>query len=1032
MKAKATDTRRKALGLLMALFACTCLSTVAQPLQLVSIADPALGYPAGGGGDSAGPILSSDGRFVLFASSAENLVLVGTNSVIPSRMPHPLNAYLRDRVSGTTTLVSVDQTGLAGGTGDSMPMGISTNNRYALFEGAAGNLVAGDTNGASDVFVRDLVAGATILVSANTNGTAANGASQSSVISPDGRYVAFVSTATDLVPGDTNVLQDVFLRDLQTGVTRLVSVGAMSTRPGVASNSSDAPRITPDGRFVVFSSSATNLAPGVPYSQSGISEVYVRDVVAGTTTWASRGALAALQSVMQGTTAVAFNHAISEDGQFVVYAAAKDFFSPAILLRYHVPSGVTQLIHTNVANASFSAGALDITPEANRVAFVANINDTLGYTTAVMVWDAATGATILASEPLVNDIPEFTEATAPVLDRSGRSVAFLSNVPGLVTNQVAEGYHVYVRDLEAGHTVLADIAAEGDETALDVLAVPALSADGWVVAFAAPDGTLVPADRNGCYDVFIRDLQTATNELASAAYPAFRSITPNGPSTLQPGSASADGRYVVFRSLASDLVAEDLNGKYGIFVRDREFGTNELITVNTNGLPGNASSTEPVITPDGRYVAFVSYTTDLVPGISNFVGNVFVRDRVNRTTVLASVDSTGLGGGNYDSSSPMISSDGRFVFFYSMAVNLVPGTSPAGILRLYMRDLLNATNHAVAPYRVFMASMTPDGRLLACSSSYGSSSTAPLDRIYVWDSLATRRVYPHSGQFPVVSGFAQLAISPNGQRVVFSTNVAPSTYHLYALDWVANTNWLLAPLRLTSPVPPRLSADSRFLAYNAAEGTTIGSISQVSQVYLHDFETGSNILVSRGYLSGTNANGNCDSPDISADGRFVAYESKASDLVPGDTNEASDIFLYDRLTGTTILLTANRSGAFSADGLSTTPAFSPDGKTLFFNSWASDLLSPPADFNNYADIFAYRIYSSGDIPLFHAVMSSSADGVFITWPAVSGKAYRVQYKNNVSDPEWQDITTGVTIVGNQGSFHEPASTAQRFYRVVGF
>lgn len=1025
-----TKTPEIPLGILASLAVfLACAPAFAQPLRLVSQADPALGYSTGGGGDSGSPIVSSDGRFVLFASAAENLVAVGTNSVIPARTPHPLNVYLRDRATATTTLISVDTSGLAGGDGDSLPMGISTNGRYVLFESSAGNLIPHDSNGASDVFVHDRQTGITILVSANTNGAVANGDSTSPSMTPDGRWVAFASSATDLVAGDTNRLQDVFLRDLQTGVTALASVGALSTSATVAMGSSDAPILTPDGRSVAFLSSAINLAAGV-VNRPGLSEVYVRDVVLGTTTWASVDARATLYALTAGSNYITGNHAISDDGQFVVYEAAKDSGLPATLFRYHVPTAATLVIHTNAANLSVSDGALAITSDARRVAFVVNVGEISGYTTAVVVWDAGTGATIIASEPLANEIPEFSEATAPVLDQAGRYVAFLSNIPGLVTNQISEGYHVYVRDLEAGHTMLAEAPAEGEETALDVLGIPSLSADGRFVAFSAPDGSLVADDGNDYYDVFLRDRQAATNELISAAYPAFRSITPDGVSSLLPGSASADGRYVVFRSLASDLIPGDFNSNYDVFVRDLELGTNELVSASPDGVPGNGNSSDGVITPDGQYVAFVSYATDLVPGLSNVVGNVFVRDRLTGTTVLVSVNISGAGGGNYDSTSPMISSDGRFVFFYSTSFNLLapaPGYGPSLVNRLYMRDLQTATTHMVAPNRAFMASMTPDGRLLACTAS-SSLVSSQIDRLYVWDSLAARRVYTNSAP---PAAFAQLAISPNGQRIAYATNVTsvPAASQVYALDWAANTNWLIAPLRLTSQQPPRFSADSRFLTYRAAAGTTIGAF---NQVYLYDFESGSNLLVSRSFLSGTNANGHSDSPDISPDGRFVAYESQASDLVPGDANEASDIFLFDRVSGSTILISANRAGTASADSFSTSPRFSPDGNTLFFDSWASDLLPQPVDFNNVSDVFAYRVHSSGDIPLFQASVSSSSEGVFVTWPAVAGKTYRVQYKDHLSDLEWKDVTSGVTVLGSQGRAAFAGPAGQRFYRVVGF
>ena len=191
---------------------------IGQPPQLVSVLDPTQGPPAGGGGDSWTPIISPDGRYVLFASTANNFVMVTNDTPIPARFPAPLNVFLRDRTNGTTTLVSVNLSGTAGGNGDSLPMGLSTNGQYAVFESVASDLIAGDTNNATDVFVRDLASGTTLLVSISTNGQVGNAASRSPTMTPDGRYVAFVSAANNLVATDNNGIPDVFVRDLQANV----------------------------------------------------------------------------------------------------------------------------------------------------------------------------------------------------------------------------------------------------------------------------------------------------------------------------------------------------------------------------------------------------------------------------------------------------------------------------------------------------------------------------------------------------------------------------------------------------------------------------------------------------------------------------------------------------------------------------------------------------------------------------------------------------------------------------------------------
>src|SRR6266446_5992680 len=223
-------------------------------VQAVSLANPSI-PAAGGNSDSAGSVISADGRFVLFLSSANNLV---TNDA-SGRF---LDVLLRNRTNNTTTLVSVSLNGTGGGNGHSVSPVISADGRYVAFESEAANLVANDTNGVSDVFVRDLQSGTTTMLSVNSSGAGAgNGASTSPLISADGRYVAFVSSASDLVANDTNAALDVFVRDLQSGTTTLASVRADGSTGG--NGDSDSPALTPDGRWLGFSSKATNLVAGI-------------------------------------------------------------------------------------------------------------------------------------------------------------------------------------------------------------------------------------------------------------------------------------------------------------------------------------------------------------------------------------------------------------------------------------------------------------------------------------------------------------------------------------------------------------------------------------------------------------------------------------------------------------------------------------------------------------------------------------------------------------------------------------------------
>ena len=202
------------------------------------------------GGDTHTLSLSADGRFVAMASSATNLVLNDTNGV--------QDVFVRDRLTGTTTRVSVPTSfgQAAGASGYNL---ISADGRYVVFTSTASNLVAGDTNGHQDVFRRDRATGTTVRVNIAHDGAQANSFSVSPSMSADGQVIAFESSATNLVPGDTNNREDVFVRDLQTGVTVRVSIGPNGVQ---ADERSLEPSISGDGRFVAFTSRASNLIAG--------------------------------------------------------------------------------------------------------------------------------------------------------------------------------------------------------------------------------------------------------------------------------------------------------------------------------------------------------------------------------------------------------------------------------------------------------------------------------------------------------------------------------------------------------------------------------------------------------------------------------------------------------------------------------------------------------------------------------------------------------------------------------------------------
>jgi Tol biopolymer transport system component len=267
--------------------------------------------------DSAGPSLSGDGRFVAFHSFATNLVSGDTNKSVDVFLHDrdPDGNGIFDEGNGVTTCVSVSSGGTLGNS-QSLGAAISDDGRYVAFQSSSTNLVAGDTNQRTDVFLRDVVAGTTIAISVDVTGTTlANDWCYLPVISGDGALVAFPSSASNLVAGDTNGWLDVFVRDWGAGTTVRASVDSA----GVEGNGeSYDPSLSGDGSVVVFTSWATNL---VPIDVNGMFDVFVHEVATGVTS------LVSIDSNANQGNSNSFRPWLSSDGSVVAFESWADDFA---------------------------------------------------------------------------------------------------------------------------------------------------------------------------------------------------------------------------------------------------------------------------------------------------------------------------------------------------------------------------------------------------------------------------------------------------------------------------------------------------------------------------------------------------------------------------------------------------------------------------------------------------------------------------------------------------------------------------------
>lgn len=465
---------------------------------------------------------------------------------------------------------------------------------------------------------------------------------------------------------------------------------------------------------------------------------------------------------------------------------------------------------------------------------------------------------------------------------------------------------------------------------------------------------LVATDTNGMRDVFMRDLTTDQTTLVSVSSAGVQAN-----SESFPWDVSSDGRYVVLNSSADNLIPVDTNTSQDVFLRDVVSLETTLVSQATDGSEANFSSSAGSVSDDGRYVAFTSMATNLVAGDVAFTNDVFVRDLTLGTTTCISENSTGTIGIN-DCSSPTISADGRYVAFLGYASG--PGTGDGDLVGdgmgagVYLRDLLTDTTTRV--------SVTVD------------------------------------------------ALPENG-----------ISYY------------------------PFISADGNVVAWHSTSSNLVeGDMGGQKDVFAHNIDTGDTVLVSKS-TDGVQGNGESRWAALTTNGRYIAFYSYSDNLAADDVNAFADVFLHDLLTGRTELVSRNMIGG-GTDGDSETPAISADGSYVAFESGASNLVS--GDTNGVYDVFRARIaWKTEYVPLagtdrFKTSVAVSQQAFPIpadvntvviatgyNWPdALGGAAYAgavngpilLVETNAIPSAVMSEITrlapTDITILGGEGAVGE--------------
>jgi Tol biopolymer transport system component len=1009
-----------------------------------------------GGGGSYAPQFIGNGNSLVFLSHARNLMTNDSGN-------RSLNLYSYNLADGSYTLVSAGTGGLFANDSSGLAT-VSSNGQVVVFESAASNLTLNDTNGAKDVFAKDLATGSVTLVSVNTNGTGP-GSLQSAnpVISADGRWVAFESRSSDLATGLKTGGVSVFLRDRISGTTVEASHFFGQTR-----GDSHSAVLTPDGKRMAFVNTgdaygAWPITPG---------DVYIRQNNSGSI-YSTGNYLAAN---VPRPYACVFPQ-ISNNGQQVLYKVYSYSNGQTYVYFFNNSNYVSTFVATNADLASvpvFSGDAKLVVSENN---------------SNVFLWNLETGTNLLISINATGTGPGNGPSYAPVVSHDFTRIAFLSEATDLVTNVCNGRPQIYVRDLTSGITRLVSLDTNGTGSGDFTGVRPAISPFGDLVAFDSAESNLAPDDRNDQSDIFLYSWSNDALQLLTRAVPGKSNKTGRSISLSGKACLSANGRYVAFNTLDTNAFPVPNTNAFNFMVWDTWQNRNALLDIYTNPPAGNGSgflntfigARPPVLSEDASKLIYVAQDFDNsgATGVGSLISlNLGTGSRV----MIAPSREASVGSLAY--MSPSTSADGRYVVFQSDATTLsfpIPDTNSQSDVFLYdsvtgTTNLISiSTQGTVGNGPSVSPTITPDGKWVFfksdssnLSTNFPSSVLKGRQLLYARDVAAGKtHVLLESGQTMMTVG--NPVLDSNNRFAFFdaslSTPSAPVPFGVFGFDLVTRRNIFFA----TNSANPAISGDGRFLAYMKITSFAL------SDVYVRDLQTGKETLISASFDGTTHANGRCTNVLISPDARYVVFASTASNLVPNDDNGAPDIFVRDRLLGVTTLLTVNRQGTRSASGASFQPVLSRDGRTVVFQSFAGDLVE--GDYNNFRDVFVARlggIDSDGDgmdddwevayfgnlarngsgdfdgdgqtdLQEFLAGTDPRNDGsilrvmtvsginsgvVTVLWSAVPGKSYRVQYKDDLGTSGWTNLSGAVTATSTTGSKQDPQASTQRFYRVV--
>jgi hypothetical protein len=825
---------------------------------------------------------------------------------------------------GYSDLVSYDDQELntfGGSSGIPSARSLSADGRFVVFMSVADGMAPDDNNRVQNIYVRDRDLNTTTLVSrANgPNGEPANGDSFNPTISADGNVIAFASVATNLSPADGNARLDIYVRKIATAETLLVSRGP-GANGTVGNGSSGQPAISGDGTKVAWSSTGSNFLNACPCDGDEDPDIYIRTLATDSNILASR------QGSTKGDRA-SVTPSLSTTGSLVAYATVAQNLVGAnngAVVVTNTSTFVTEVANAETGQSTPLGTALRPSLAYNGSGVAFQVDDDLGVgglnnQDYIAARTLSNDTTSLISR-MPNNVNQVSRGEGPSVGSSLSTVSWVQRYG----NQPLEAGAYFWRTIADPDVTYPISVATGPATTALPASEASISRDNVNrVAFVSSDESISQEDDGtGVTDVFVRRFSVELTELVSRPT-GTAPVVSDGAGSARTVAISRDGRYVLMSSAAPILGGP---GVGQLWLRDVVDGTTTLVSRadGAGGAPANDWVGQADMSPDGRFITFVTRATNLVAGATTSENRVYLRDTVAGTTKVAS-RMNGAGGGNITGESPTVSDDGNRVAFTS---EVAAGDGSSGAERqVHVRDF--TTNQTILASRA-------DGIAGAEGNEFGSF---------------------------------EAEISGDGNRVgwaSYSTNLVTGTVdperRAYVRDLTTGQTFLVS--RKNGPAGAieqgeniQLDYDGSHAAFQSNANLAVNDAFPAGGVYVRDIAAATTTLVSRASgVNGLKSDHYAAQPSIDATGRRVAFITNASNF--GEGTSITQVWVRDLETQQTRLVSRASGATGEAGGLyAEEPTISDDGNCVAFTSYA-DNLHPAFTGTDYSQVYARGVFGT--------------------------------------------------------------------------